>query len=151
MKTLYHGTSSRNLSSIRAIGIVPGRAKGGDAWAAANGRVTLAALSKRREPSVFLADAVDEAEYFARKSVEEMGGDPIVITVHVPEHLFAKFVPDELYHQSEASPHAWRAHRVDAEYVAEVVPVPPADRATLLMQAFEQLFAAVSEREEELA
>lgn len=119
MKTLYHGTSSHNLDCIKSLGLVPGHAKGGDAWAKEHYMPTLAKLSKLREPSVFITDQANEAEDFARYSVEEIGGDPIIVTLHVPQELFATFVADELFEGR----HAWRAHSISAEYVGEVLPV----------------------------
>lgn len=135
MKTLYHGTSSRNLSCIKTIGLLPGHAKGGDAWAKEH-HWRLATEAKKREPSVFLADDAADAENFARLAVEEMGGDPIVVTLHVPEHVFATFVVDELFSPDGGTPHAWRAHRVDVAYVGEVRPAP---RSPSLMQVLASL------------
>ncbi|MGM5019250.1 hypothetical protein [Tardiphaga sp. 367_B4_N1_1] len=124
MKTLYHGTSSVNLDCIKTIGLVPGRAKGGDSWAKHH-RMELAALAKSREPSVFLADEPEKAEDFARYAVEEMGGEPIIVTVAVPEAVFQTYKVDELYHQDKRKAHAWRCPSVDASYVADVLPVAP--------------------------
>jgi hypothetical protein len=124
MKTLYHGTSSHNLPSIKTIGLVPGHAKGGDAWASEHHWTNLAKQASKREPSVFLTDTEADARHFSHLAVEEVGGDPIIITVHVPEHVFATFVVDELYERDkQATPHAWRAHSVDAAYVGKVLPV----------------------------
>lgn len=125
MKTLYHGTSSNNLDCIKLLGLVPGHAKGGDAWAKAH-HMLLALAAPPREPSVFLADDEDNATDFAKYAVEEVGGEPIVIVVHVPEKLFATFVVDELYQEDDdGTPHAWRAHAVPAKYVAAVKHVEP--------------------------
>jgi hypothetical protein len=122
-RTLYHGTSSINLSCIKTIGLVPGHAKGGDAWAYDH-HMQLAKRAKEREPSVFLADRRAEAEDFAVYAVEEIGGDPIVVILQVPEPVFSTFVVDELFaRESDNTPHAWRAHSVDATYVADVLPV----------------------------
>lgn len=124
MKTLYHGTSSVNLSCIKSVGIVPGYAKGGDAWAKEHHRV-LATFAKLREPSVFVADDVINAATFAHFAVEEVGGDPIVLTLHVPNKVFDTYTPDELYQRDEDGvPHAWRAHIIDAAFVGEVLPAP---------------------------
>lgn len=125
MKTLYHGTSSVNLSCIQTIGLAPGHAKGGDEFAKEH-HWGVAERSAQREPSVFLADDEINAEDFARYAVEEMGGDPIIIVLRVPEPVFATFLVDELYaHDDDGRPHAWRAHSVEATYVAEVRPVAP--------------------------
>lgn len=117
-RTLYHGTSSVNLPSIRSLGLVPGHAKGGDAWAKEN---DWSLAKTNREPSVFLMDIANEAEQFAHLSVREMGGDAVVITVHVPEQVFVTFVPDELFsHNTERGHQAWRAHSVAPQYIGEV-------------------------------
>jgi hypothetical protein len=121
-KTLYHGTSSLNLSCIKTLGLVPGHAKGGDAWARDH-HMMVADLSKAREPSVFVSDEVGAAEDFARYAVEENGGDPIVVTLHVPQRVFETYVEDELFDSGDGAPHAWRAHSVDVAYVGEVLPV----------------------------
>lgn len=121
MKTLYHGTSSVNLDCIKAIGLVPGHAKGGDVWAKEH-HMDLAEKAKKREPSVFVAEARDDAEEFARIAVEEVGGDPIIITLHVPEKEFKTFVIDELFSQGDKE-HAWRAHSVPPSCIGEVLPV----------------------------
>lgn len=125
MKTLYHGTSSINLNCIKTIGIVPGHAKGGDAWATQH-HMQLALLAEHRLPSVYLTDEVEDAEYFARIAVEEMGGDPIIVTVHVPVEVFTSYSADDLYEtDSEGHTHAWMTHSVPVKYVAEVKPVKP--------------------------
>ncbi|WP_316235023.1 MULTISPECIES: hypothetical protein [unclassified Bradyrhizobium] len=141
MKTLYHGTSSINLSCIEAIGLVPGHAKGGDAYAADH-HMQLAKEAKKREPSVFLADDVVNASQFARLAVEEMGGEPIVITVHIPEKVFVTFVVDELYQTDpDAVPHAWRAHSIPAAYVVKVQKVPPVSPEEQFMHVLAHLLA----------
>lgn len=138
MKTLYHGTSSVNLACIKALGLVPGHAKGGDRWATEH-HMRLARFAKEREPSVFLADKSERAKYFAYIAVEEMGGDPVIIKLHVPEDVFATFVVDELYGSNpEADPHAWRAHSVDASCIAQVIHV----HNSLLLELEEALEAA---------
>lgn len=119
--TLYHGTSSVNLSCILTIGLAPGHAKGGDAWAAEH-HWRVARESAHRAASVFLADDPDDAVNFAELAVEEMGGKPILVVLHIPEDVFETFVVDELF-DARGKPHAWRAPRVDAAYVAEVRPV----------------------------
>lgn len=123
MKTLYHGTSSVNLDCIKAIGLVPGRSHGGDAWASEH-HWGLAAKSAQRTPSVFLSDYIAHAEDFARLAVDEVGGDPVVIALHIPADVLATFVPDELSVQ-HGQVHEWRAPRVDSAYVGEVRPVAP--------------------------
>lgn len=138
MRTLYHGTSSVNVSCIKSIGLVPGHAKGGDAWAKDH-HMGVAFLSRFREPSVFLADEEARAEDFAHHAVEEVGGDPVVVIVHVPERVFATFVVDELYEPEKDVPHAWRAHSVDVAYVAEVKPVAPATRLSDLVRVLDMM------------
>lgn len=125
MKTLYHGTSSVHLSEIKAIGLVPGHAKGGDAWAKEH-HWHLAELAKQREPSVFVADEAKNASHFAHLAMEEVGGDPIVLTLHVPERVFATYLVDELF-EDDGTPHAWRAHSVAPSYIGKVIPVDPND------------------------
>src|SRR5437870_608905 len=127
MKTLYHGTSSANLASIKAIGLVPGHAKGGDVWAKEH-HMLLAVEAKHREPSVFVADHASDAKNFAHYAAKEMGGDPIIITLHVPQDVFDTYVVDELFEQDDDdTPHAWRAHSVPAEYVGEIRKVATSD------------------------
>jgi hypothetical protein len=141
MKTLYHGTSSVNLDCIKTIGLVPGRAKGGDTWAQQH-RMQLARFANKREPSVFLADTASRAYDFARYACDEMGGDPVVITVVVPEAVFQTYKVDELYHQDPDRPNAWRTPSVSPHYVAEVKPVPPQTAGqAALDRLMESLFA----------
>lgn len=120
--TLYHGTSSVNLSCIRTIGLAPGHANGGDAWASEH-HWRVARESARRAPSVFLADDMLDAGNFADLAAEEMGGDPIIVVLHIPDDVFATFVVDELF-DGRSKPHAWRAPSVDASYVVDVRPAP---------------------------
>ncbi|MBW7970991.1 hypothetical protein [Bradyrhizobium sp. BR 10289] len=119
MHTLYHGTSSVNLDSIRELGIVPGHAKGSDAYAKEHHMSVGSASEFLREPSVFVTTDLDYAKNFAELAVDEVGGDPVVITLHVPERSFASFKQDELSNEG----HAWRAHRVAPSCVGEVIPV----------------------------
>lgn len=128
-KTLYHGTSSVNLDCIKTIGLAPGHAKGGDAWAKDH-HMDLARRAKLREPSVFLTDTSANAEDFAHYAVEEVGGKPIIITLHVPEDVFNTFKVDELF-EDDDMPHAWRAHSVDVACVGAVHPVTTAPGPSL--------------------
>jgi hypothetical protein len=142
MKTLYHGTSSVNLACIRSIGLVPEHAKGGDAWARDHHHDRLAARSAKREPSVFVIDDITNAERFARFSCEEMGGEPLLLTLHVPAHVFETFVVDEVYeHGPDGEPHAWRAHSIPAVYIVEVQPVPKMSEQDQFMNVLAQLLA----------
>lgn len=133
MKTLYHGTSSLNLECIKALGLVPGRAKGGDEWAKAHMR-RLAFAARFREPSVFVADNVPDAAQFAHISVEEVGGDPIVITLHVPEREFATFVADELFETDPNEQHAWRVPSIPAKDIGAAQPATEDPIRRMLMQ-----------------
>lgn len=140
MKTLYHGTSSINLSCIKTIGLSPGHAKGGDAYAHDH-HMLLAYAADRREPSVFLTDRANNAADFARYAVEEVGGKPVVITLHVPNDVFDTFMEDELYERDfDGKRHAWRAHSVDVSCVGEVRYVTPKQQPT-----FDQLVRVLSQ------
>lgn len=144
MKTLYHGTSSVNLASIKALGLVPRHAKGGDRWATEH-HMRLAQFAKKREPSVFITDEAENAEDFAHYAVEEIGGDPVIIKLHVPEDVFSTYVVDELYDSDlMGKPHAWRAHSVDASYIVRVMHVPktPASEVALVEMLEQMLVEA---------
>jgi hypothetical protein len=120
MHTLYHGTSSINLDCIKKVGLEPGHAKGGDVWANEH-HMTVGKQSVRRGPQVFVALDRDKAEDFANIAAEEMGGEPVIIVLHVPAKVFATFHVDELFH-SDGVPEAWRAPRIPPECIGEVLP-----------------------------
>jgi hypothetical protein len=120
MHTLYHGTSSVNLACIKSVGLEPGHAKGGDQWANEH-HMSVGKVSSKRGPQVFVALAKDKAEDFANIAVEEMGGDPIIIVLHVPDEVFVTFKVDELFHEDFGTPEAWRAPRIPAECIGEVL------------------------------
>ncbi|WP_368508137.1 hypothetical protein [Bradyrhizobium lupini] len=141
MKTLYHGTCSVDLASIKKIGLVPGHAKGGDAWAKDHMH-QLARNAAKREPSVFVADNEPDAANFARLAAEEMGGDPVIIILHVPDHVFATFHVDELF-DSDMTPHAWRAPRVPAACIAAVKPIPKGHSDFEVMSVLSSLMEAL--------
>lgn len=122
MKTLYHGTSSLNVPSIKKLGIVPGHAKGSDAWAKEH-HWGIAKLAAKLPPTVCLSDLHVKAEDFARLSVEELGGTPVVITIEVPAREFAKYEVDELFDPDAEHPHAWRAHAVSPLFITSVTAV----------------------------
>lgn len=142
MKTLYHGTTSVDLDSIHRFGLVPGRAKGGDTWAKDHMH-QLARNAAKREPSVFVADNEADATNFARLAAEEMGGDPVLLVLHVPEHVFATFHVDELF-DSDIVSHAWRAPRISASCIVEVKPVPKGHSDFEVMATLSSLLEALS-------
>jgi hypothetical protein len=144
-KTLYHGTSSLNLSCIKRIGLEPGHAKGGDEWAKDH-HMLLAEEAEHRAPSVFLTDRKASATDFARAAVEEMGGHPVVITLQVPLAMFSTFTVDELFEQDDEEPHAWRVHSVPASCVAEVIPVSPGIPSFEASMSIEALLSSLLER-----
>lgn len=122
MRTLYHGTSSVNLACIKSVGLEPGHAKGGDQWANEH-HMSVGRTSVKRGPQVFVALDKEKAEDFANIAAEEMGGEPIIIVLHVPKEVFATFAVDELFQRDRYSPpEAWRAPRIPAECIGEVLP-----------------------------
>lgn len=139
--TLYHGTSSVNLSCIKTIGLAPGHAKGGDAWAAEH-HWRVARESAHRAASVFLADDPDDAVNFAELAVEEMCGKPVIVVLSIPEDVFETFAVDELF-DGRDKPHAGRAPRVDAAYGAEVRPVRSQHSDYQLMSTLASLLEAI--------
>jgi hypothetical protein len=120
MHTLYHGTSSINLDSIKKVGLEPGHGHGGDQWATEHHMPT-GKLSAKRGPQVFVALYKDQAEDFANIAVEELGGEPVIVVLHVPEKVFATFKVDELF-ESGGSANAWRAPHIPAGCIGEVLP-----------------------------
>jgi hypothetical protein len=122
MRTLYHGTSSINLACIKSVGLEPGHAKGGDQWANEH-HMTVGKQSVKRGPQVFVAISQEQAEDFANIAVEEMGGEPVIIVLHVPEPVFRTFKEDELFSRGlGATPSAWRAPRIPVDCIGEVLP-----------------------------
>jgi hypothetical protein len=123
MHTLYHGTSSINLDCIKKVGLEPGHANGGDVWATEH-HMSVGKVSVKRGPQVFVSSVREKAEDFANIAAEEMGGDPIIIVLHVPAQVFATFHVDELFHSDlfDGEPEAWRAPRIPAECIGEVLP-----------------------------
>lgn len=142
MHTLYHGTSDRNLDCIKRLGLVPGHSKGGDAWAHDHHMNLVDADG--RPPSVFVAIDVANASDFAKYAVEEIGGKPVIITLHVPEHVFSTFVPDEAFESSESThPVAWRAHSVPKACIGEVIPAPDGPTAMEMRHTLFNLFKSL--------
>lgn len=145
MRTLYHGTSSINLDCIKSVGLEPGHAKGGDQWANEH-HMTVGHQSVRRGPQVFVALYREQAEDFANIAAEEMGGEPIIVVLHVPEQVFVTFKVDELFSRGGAGlPAAWRAPRIPAECIGEVLPAKkhePFGGDTDLLSALSSLFAS---------
>lgn len=122
MRTLYHGTSSVNLACIKSVGLEPGHAKGGDEWASEH-HMSVGKNSTKRGPQVFVALYKEQAEDFANIAVEEMGGEPVIIVLHVPDPVFRTFKVDELFEEDfGGSPAAWRAPRIPADCIGEVLP-----------------------------
>jgi hypothetical protein len=122
MHTLYHGTSSLNLDCIKKVGLEPGHAKGGDVWATEH-HMSVGKNSEHRGPNVFVALNKEQAEDFANIAAEEMGGDPIIIVLHVPEKVFVTFKVDELFAEDDyGKPAAWRAPLVPVACIGEVLP-----------------------------
>jgi hypothetical protein len=120
MHTLYHGTSSINLDCIKKVGLEPGHAKGGDEWANEH-HMSVGKQSAHRGPQVFVALNLDQAEDFANIAAEEMGGEPVIIVLHVPEKVFKTFKVDELF-ENDGGANAWRAPRIPVDCIGEVLP-----------------------------
>lgn len=93
--TLYHGTNTKALPSIKEDGLVPGRGKGCDLWAQQHGE-PVGVISQCRSPSVFVTDDAYDAKVFAQLSAEAVGAKPIVCTLHVPKKAMSKFKLDAL-------------------------------------------------------
>jgi hypothetical protein len=121
MHTLYHGTSSINLDCIKKVGLEPGHAKGGDQWANEH-HMSVGKQSAHRGPQVFVALNRDQAEDFANIAAEEMGGEPVIIVLHVPERVFSTFKVDELFASGLDGPEAWRAPSIPVDCIGEVLP-----------------------------
>lgn len=116
-KIFYHGTSSANLDSIKAHGLEPGMARGGDAWASA--MLPLVAMgSKMREPSVYVTVDRDIAKRFSIIASQVSGGDPIILRIKVPVEVADTFVRDELWSDDdEVQNIAWRAASIAPKYI----------------------------------
>jgi hypothetical protein len=147
MHTLYHGTSSINLDCIKKVGLEPGHAKGGDEWANEH-HMTVGKQSAHRGPQVFVALNRNQAEDFANIAAEEMGGEPVVIVLHVPEKVFVTFKVDELFHEEDiGQPEAWRAPRIPPECIGEVLPAKKHEpfggmqEANVLLSLLQDLFS----------
>lgn len=142
MRTLYHGTSSVNIACIKTVGLEPGHAKGGDQWAGEH-HMSVGRASLKRGPQVFVADLPVEANHFANLAVEEMGGDPVIVILHVPDDVFATFKVDELYARDKSeAPHAWRAHSISPSCIVDVTPAHPEphlDADAAVMNALQNL------------
>lgn len=121
MRTLYHGTSSKNVPSIKKLGLEPGHAKGGVVYAHEHHILGITEVDDEREPSVFIAESRDSAIDFAGIAVEEVGGEPVVLVLHVPDQKFAAFSVDEAFSE-EPSPgdRAWRTDHLDPSCIVKV-------------------------------
>lgn len=125
--TLYHGTSSVNLPSILANGLEPGHRHGADEWAIER-NLSVGWRSGLRPQSVFLATDIKDARHFANLSVDEVGGRPVVLFVHVPKSSVLKLKADErggssLYTLLTGTPQAYRVEEaVPAAWIAKEAP-----------------------------
>lgn len=133
MKTLYHGTSSNNWDSIRTEGLVPGKSRGGDAWAQSR-KMALVEQASKRAPSVFVTDDQEVAIQFALYAFEEVGGKPVIVKIDVPEDIFETFAKDDLYKPTDDS-RAYMAPRIDPAYISGVRYVGIADFLSLLVDS----------------
>lgn len=123
--TMYHGTDARYRDAIMRDGLIPGKGKGGDAWAlkfARNYRLETLEEAMKRTPSVFLTPDIDEARRFASVATEVNGDDTgIVFQVHIPDSAIPHMREDEYdtygYRIERKIPARWIS-------VAEVIPHP---------------------------
>lgn len=93
--TLYHGTSSANVESIKREGLKPGHGLGADAWASMKGW-HVAKESAKRTPSVYASTSKINAENFAGVAAIVNPGKATLVELKIPKSQFEKhFVPDE--------------------------------------------------------
>ena len=94
--TMFHGTSSEFMDSIKKYGLVLGRPGGGDDWLKTHGGAGVL-FDNPRKPSVFLSSDKAFAEHFAKMMKSEHPGfTPVVFQVNVPVSRLQDFKPDEL-------------------------------------------------------
>lgn len=87
----YHGTSDSYLDSIRAIGLVPGKGQGGDAWANAY----RAFPTDGRPASVYMSRDKEVAADFAALVALHTHTRPIVLALDVPASYIEQMTRDE--------------------------------------------------------
>lgn len=84
--TVWHGTSSKNLASIREHGLTLNHyGSGADHWAELNlGRRAVEGF-KARPPAVYVSPNPLYAAQFAEYATQVNGGNPVVLKIDVPE------------------------------------------------------------------
>lgn len=106
--TLYHGTTLEALESIKKNGLVPGKERGGDAYAESQGLVD---LSGGRGASVYITPMASYALQFANLVHDVRGGEPVVLKINVKdtEHLKAdeRSEPGTAYRLEQIIPPSW--------------------------------------------
>lgn len=93
----YHGTIAARLASIKAKGLIPRAAPGGDAWAkqSPNWRQGDLLQNPSRDNSVFLTPNPVMALWFANMAADLNGDKPVVLEVKLPEPLAQETIIDE--------------------------------------------------------
>src|SRR5690242_8525541 len=114
--TLYHGTSTRHLSSIQMEGLQPGRADGLDDGLVKEGDKDLAERNKHRVRAVYVTTSASRAMCFAGYVAEQHGAEPVLLELAIPEEMFCeRFVVDEICEQPILSREDFRTEQ----------PIPP--------------------------
>jgi len=94
----YHGTASDLEASIREYGLIPGKAKGGDAWAEKHGFGLLLAMNGAfsRPAAVYLTPDITRAKQYAKIATEmHPGSQGVIFKVAVPPDSSAHIEPDD--------------------------------------------------------
>jgi hypothetical protein len=113
---LFHGTSSENLPSIKANGLIPGFASGADSVAGTKPEYT----GKARN-SVFLTDDDRLAGAFGAWATKAAGGNPVVLAVEVTPEIERR-----LYHDEIAAGLALRHEgKIPARHIVDVAEIDP--------------------------
>jgi hypothetical protein len=104
-EVLYHGTSEEAANAILKDGLMPGKWRGADHWAAKQGFGTCAGSATSREMSVYLTADLRRAGQYSNIAAKVRGFDPSdsktfyvkgrVLEIHVPKGSKVKFKEDE--------------------------------------------------------
>lgn len=96
--TVYHGTASQALASIKEKGLIARGSTGADQWAKEAGYPQYEWDAGDRPQSVFVTKNVNDALMFARYAADvNPGSEPVVLKVRVPGSEVTRLKTDEKF------------------------------------------------------
>lgn len=121
--TVFHGTSSEAITSIKEEGIKPAAGQGADAHALEIGlgdpNATMRfqeSVIAERKASVFVTHDQEIALRYAKYAAKATGGSPVVLSLSIPSSVFQAFKSDEaseVHHQALRFPGVIKPEWID--------------------------------------